>query len=719
MFFHVFVCLKILHCFTGLNIDPMIEVYFRINLNLVLRQNDEIRNILHGISDEINESEMEKYVSVISYYLDIVKENINSVHHPLLTHFVCLIFYLVHHKDTDEPIIFDADLLFNIVTFSKLYEYTKCNREMNDIIKTKMIMLFKSGMETKENMKEILKSKVIRLNELETDCPLIINNIKSSFDLDNNMDFQIIKNMKVKFKDLQSWVYVEFYLKSGSFESIYSFFIYLKLCFLIEKWQDLNSETIGFSLNDFFLDSTFWDQLRALNPSLTPYIFLKFDRVTYKDFIKFISATWLNKILNESSSFDSIFEFSEEKFFYGTANISRKFPENFIEFFKVKPYENQINMIYSLLIDISKSEFHQYIPIVFILKFFCFKKVTSNSEILLRVILECIFYMHILSTERNNCNTFSPRKAYEDKLFSLLEKNLTSRNIKINIPVNRITLIQRYIPETFNFFENFILALEFANAASIIFFNRNFTCNLHAINRSASQDVYKNLKSYCKYLLDIELDKTIRLAPVTAHEHEPIPESITESDIISEYIPNSIPTSETKPKPKPKPKPKHRSKFLPTPEPEHENMIKPKTVPELLPESKLKHEQPVPKSIPKPGKIPISVPLQIIEKKQSKISPKDQNEKLASTSVGIKPEISPQTPSKIKIKNKNNRNKLENITKEDKDSTSEKETQSKTLEGKKKNIFKIILIVTLVFISIIGISAIGYWVYVTWKVQIN
>ncbi|TBU04963.1 hypothetical protein CWI36_0692p0010 [Hamiltosporidium magnivora] len=86
------------------------------------------------------------------------------------------------------------------------------------------------------------------------------------------------------------------------------------------------------------------------------------------------------RILNKSSSFDSVFKFYEETFFNTTADVSKKFPKYLLEFFIAESYVDQINLIYSFLNDISKPEFYEEILIVLDLKYSAVSETKTTHE---------------------------------------------------------------------------------------------------------------------------------------------------------------------------------------------------------------------------------------------------------------------------------------------------------------------------------------------------
>ncbi|TBU06041.1 hypothetical protein CWI39_0570p0010 [Hamiltosporidium magnivora] len=128
------------------------------------------------------------------------------------------------------------------------------------------------------------------------------------------------------------------------------------------------------------------------------------------------------RILNKSSSFDSVFKFYEETFFNTTADVSKIFPKYLLEFFIAESYVDQINLIYSFLNDISKPEFYEEILIVLDLKYSGFDQGISNRETFLRIILECMFFTTILSTERHNLKRFYSKMSYEYDLYNFFKK---------------------------------------------------------------------------------------------------------------------------------------------------------------------------------------------------------------------------------------------------------------------------------------------------------
>ncbi|TBU13801.1 hypothetical protein CWI38_0337p0010 [Hamiltosporidium tvaerminnensis] len=610
MFFTIFLCFEILHCYTGLNGDPTIVENCCIELDLVPQTNREISIIIKTIDSDMLPWKLNELASVISYYIEYVKKYTNSVHHKFLTRFICLIVYIIHQKNKTEPIVYKTELLFNILSFAKLYEYNRCNKEMNDIEKARIVSLFKTGMKRIEYIHESLE---IRTHKIEIDYLLTIKNIETSCDLNSDLDFKILDNTYVvDERNIESDL--SNYLKSGSFEQTYSFYLYLKLDFLLKNREELNYEVIIFPLNQIFFNKDFFNQLLDLNLSLTKDLSIKFDQVKYKKFMMFISEPYINTVLNQSSSFDSIFEFSEKTFFSKNENISKEFPEYLLEFFIEKQYENQIDLIYGFLDDISTPQFNKYILLVLCLKFPCFNQNICNKEILLRIILECIFLTNILSPEIINVKGLISGEILEINLFQILEQHLQNQNIKIKIPIDRKALFQRYIPETFKFLEN--------------------------------------------------------MAP---------------SNLKPVFVPILQPESESQPE----------QETATRREPAHEREPKTKREPETIREPASKH------AFERAPKAPYAnKPLTNVHKKENSPNP-PPNTKVVQKNNGTNPENLTETTRSSKLKKQESK-------------ILESETESKRSEAKpqeENNAFRTILIVVLVFTSVIGISATGYWIY--------
>ncbi|TBU09011.1 hypothetical protein CWI36_0072p0020 [Hamiltosporidium magnivora] len=132
--------------------------------------------------------EVNELSSVLSYYIEYVKIHTNFFHHKFLTRFICLIVCLIPQRDPPYLIRYKTELLANIISFAKLYEYSRCNKEMNDVEKTRMVSLFKTRLKTSEHREYICRKPGIRPDKIDSDCPLIIKNIESSFYHSSNID---------------------------------------------------------------------------------------------------------------------------------------------------------------------------------------------------------------------------------------------------------------------------------------------------------------------------------------------------------------------------------------------------------------------------------------------------------------------------------------------------------------------------------------------------
>ncbi|KAK1350854.1 hypothetical protein CWI37_1165p0010 [Hamiltosporidium tvaerminnensis] len=703
MFFNLFVCLEILHCYTGLNGDPTIVENCCIEVDLVPQTNHEISGIFQRIDFFCLPNEVSELTSVASYYIEYVKKHTNSIHHKFLTRFVCLVVFFIRPKDKTDPNKYQTELLFNILSFAKLYEYSRCNKEMNDIEKARIVSLFKTGM---KNIFYIHESVEKRPDKIEILCPLTIKNIETSCDLNSDLDFQILKNTYV-LGERNIGSNLSNYLKYGSFEQIYSLYLYLKLDFLLRNWEDLNDEVIIFPFHQISFNGDFFKKLLALNLSLTKDLYLKLDQVKYREVMIFIAEPYLNTVLNQSSSFDSIFEFSEETFFSKDENISKEFPRYLLEFFIEKPYENQINLIYGFLDDISTPQFKEYILLVLCLKFPCFNQKICNKEILLRIILECIFLTNILSPENINVKGLISEETLEIDLCDILVENVQNKNIGIKIPSDRKEIIQRYIPETFKFLENMMIII---NCANRYLFSKIISLvkeKLLGFKLKISGAFYSDLEIYFTYFLTLELNNTLKASssfkpvslPLPKQESQPEQETGIKREPETKHIP------ETKRETEPQPQPKPESKSLPEPESQPVQETETKRVPETK-------REPAPKQV-----------LETKRKPETKIEPVPKAIPANKTLKNVhKTKNIPNLPSNTKVEQKNNGTNPENLTEKTRSSKLKKqeskilqsETESKASEEKPKkenNAFRTILIVVLVFTSVIGISATGYWIY--------
>ncbi|TBT99950.1 hypothetical protein CWI36_1793p0010, partial [Hamiltosporidium magnivora] len=318
---------------------------------------------------------------------------------------------------------------------------------------------------------------------------------------------------------------------------------------------------------------------------------------------------------------------------------------------------------------ISTPQFSKYILLVLCLKFPCFNQNICNKEILLRIILECIFLTNILSPEIINVKELISGEILVINLFQILEQHLQNQNIKIKIPIDRKALFQRYIPETFKFLENMVIIIACANQFLFMKIGNLVSKKLRKLKLKVSDTLFGNFKIYLSYLLTLELNKTFE-AP---------------SNLKPVFVPILQPESESQPE----------QETATRREPAHEREPKTKREPETIREPASKH------AFERAPKAPYAnKPLTNVHKKEN----------------------SPNPPPNTKVVQKNNATNPENLTettrssklKKQESKILESETESKRSEAKpqeENNAFRTILIVVLVFTSVIGISATGYWIY--------
>ncbi|KAK1349714.1 hypothetical protein LUQ84_001363 [Hamiltosporidium tvaerminnensis] len=255
------------------------------------------------------------------------------------------------------------------------------------------------------------------------------------------------------------------------------------------------------------------------------------------------------------------------------------------------------------------------------------------------------------------------RETYEPISLQILEKNLPNQNIEIKIPFHRTVLIQRYIPEAFAFFEKTNIMISLANQALKLKICKLLEKKLTELKLKTYFSIDSNLENYFIYLLTLELDNTPEapssLEPVSLLLPEPESKPVREPETIREPETKQEPALKREPETKRETAPKHASE----------------RAPEAI----------------------ANKPFKNVHKKEN-------------------------TPN-TKVEQNNNGNNLENLTemtsgsklKKQKSNTLESEIESKTSEEKLQkgnNGFITILIVVLVFTSVIGIFAAGYWIYI-------
>ncbi|TBT99470.1 hypothetical protein CWI39_2010p0010 [Hamiltosporidium magnivora] len=163
--------------------------------------------------------------------------------------------------------------------------------------------------------------------------------------------------------------------------------------------------------------------------------------------------------------------------------------------------------------NISKVEYHKYISAVICLKVLCFKEELTNSEIVLRIIVEFLFLTDILYIEFNKCKNTERVKSIENKFQTFLDSH-TPDVVSANPSLQHISL------KTSNLIEILVIVETFFDQLFLDKLNTAIITKLEKTGNSTSKE--GNMREFILY---------IELPSITPNDNR---------DVMNDFIENEL-----------------------------------------------------------------------------------------------------------------------------------------------------------------------------------
>ncbi|TBU13115.1 hypothetical protein CWI38_0526p0020 [Hamiltosporidium tvaerminnensis] len=491
MNFFIFIC-KIIYAsgfeYTAISEDSLSIGDNYLEISYEIGADDQVKKCFDKLELNIKDERKEEMVKITSFYYKKIQEYTNNESDTFLAYFTTWICYFVYHPDNKIDMQkYRPELLFNLITFGRFFEFCKNDESIKLIIKDISVKLITYRLENECVDHDVWFKKAYNISvklityRLQNECvdpdvwfkkaydilnakyPFICSNIENSLNRDNKIDISMLENLKLRTKFFFKSVYNELgiFLANATLENYFSFFLILKYLFLSGKKNTSTSTIEKYSTDDRQL----LNFLRSDAESIDKFP-RKMNFNSYKKIAENISEPIFRKVLTVKDGFEKIYEFSGKKI-QSTAkpedsNVSLEFIENIVKRKEI----NYINALYVFLKNISKTEYHEYISEVLFSKAFCFKEIVTSKEKKLRSILEILFIADVLKIEFEKVNKDpSIINTYMVPFIPYIKTYLDQNDIKYDKNLAQSTFNRFLLPKTYRILKNFIFVKLFTNSS--------------------------------------------------------------------------------------------------------------------------------------------------------------------------------------------------------------------------------------------------------------
>ncbi|KAK1349467.1 hypothetical protein LUQ84_3595 [Hamiltosporidium tvaerminnensis] len=463
MNFFIFIC-KIICAsefkYTAISRDSLaIDVnYFEISYEI--GADDQVKKCFDKLEFDIEDERKEEMIKITSFYYKKIQEFTNNESDTFLAYFTTWICYFVY-RDTQVDIKrYRPELLFNLITFKKFFEFCKEDKNMKSNIKDILLKLTTYRLQGKNcNYDEWWKQDY---NSLKKKYPEICTNIENSSNRDNKIDIAVLMNIVLKKNsyETKSHLFGE-NLICATHEYHFGFFLSLKCMFLLGKKNEYF--TLESLTKKEIINAT---EISEFTPEATSYIDKSFEKMnfeSYKKITEYVSEPIFRKILKMKDGFKEIYEFSDKGVFSNIEPDDSNRSLEVIKYIVERDEINYINALYVFLKNISKTEYHEYISVVLCLKAFCFKKIVTCKQKKLRSIVEILFLADVLKIEFENENkNASAINTHKAKFIGFIKEYLDEQHIEYDKNLALNNLNHCLLPRTSSILKTFIFVNLFA-----------------------------------------------------------------------------------------------------------------------------------------------------------------------------------------------------------------------------------------------------------------
>ncbi|TBT99488.1 hypothetical protein CWI37_1325p0010 [Hamiltosporidium tvaerminnensis] len=182
--------------------------------------------------------------------------------------------------------------------------------------------------------------------------------------------------------------------------------------------------------------------------------------------------------------------------------------------------------------NISKVEYHKYISAVICLKVLCFKEELTDSEIVLRIIVEFLFLTDILYIEFNKCKNTERVKSIENNFQTFLDSH-TPDVVIANLSLQHISL------KTSNLIEILVIVETFFDQLFLDKLNTAIITKLKKTVNSTSKE--GNMREFILYIVKTEKINNVPSTEKLQKEVHGEPSNILHNEIQEDELPSITP----------------------------------------------------------------------------------------------------------------------------------------------------------------------------------
>ncbi|KAK1349373.1 hypothetical protein CWI37_0003p0030 [Hamiltosporidium tvaerminnensis] len=499
--------------YSGLLQDPTVVDNSYIELSIADYATPSIKNyIVVGISKDIGENRLKEINLVIDSYMYYIREYIIEPSiHEFLEKFTILVCIIIYGSDTETLVKFRVELLTNIIAFGRFIELYRKESELGSIvkplIKSFLINEFESLANTSKSYNKDMEEMSVIFNRVYED--IMNSNIK-----DFSEEIIELENVELSFDRIPETISnVQKNFNDASFERLFSFWLSVKYAYLAKNIFTLDdhqeSKNKKFSL---FLDNKFLNKISERDTRWQDSFYTKITPDLFQNMIKYIASPVIKKILTDEDKFQDILNFELNKNSSETVlPVDENFPTEFTNLFIEKSKSNQLIVIYNLLISVSKEEYHKCISAVICLKVLCFEKALSDNEVILRIIIEFLFFVDILNTEFEKQKYTEQMNFLSEEFKGVFDLSKLPSDLENQENDNELFLIETVAPKILNLIEMLVLINTFGDD---VFLDKLDKCIIKVLNKTNNEQfelksILDKQKEYVSFVFEEESKRYI------------------------------------------------------------------------------------------------------------------------------------------------------------------------------------------------------------------
>ncbi|TBU04694.1 hypothetical protein CWI39_0769p0010 [Hamiltosporidium magnivora] len=467
--------------------------------------------IVGGKIKNISENRLKEINLVIDSYMYYIREYIIEPSiHEFLEKFTTLVCIIIYGSDTETLVKFRVELLTNIIAFGRFVEMYRKESELGlivkPLIKSFLINEFGSLANTSKIYNKDMEEMSVIFNSVYED--IMNSNIK-----DFSEEFIELKNAEIDFHRITETISnVQKNFNDASFERLFSFWLSVKYAYLAEKLSKMNDKASNNKKFSFFLDNKFLNKISERDTWWQDSFYTKITPDLFQNMIKYIASPVIKKILTDEDKFQDILNFERNKNSSETVPpVDENFPTEFTKLFIERSKSNQLIVFYNLLISVSKEEYHKYISAVICLKVLCFEKTLSDQEVILRIIIEFLFFVDILKTESEKQKYTEQMNSLSEEFKGVLDLSKLSSDLENQENDNKLLPIETVASKTVHLIEMLVFINTFGDD---VFLDKLDKCIIKVLNKTNSEQfelksILNEQKEYVSFVFEEECKRYI------------------------------------------------------------------------------------------------------------------------------------------------------------------------------------------------------------------